>query len=314
MGNHINTIKTDRALLDLQIYADYEAVTQVIDILRERYDFLYVTSIGESILSKNLHMVTIGNENADKTILYVGAHHGCEWITTLILLRFINELCEYYKGGKQPFGINLQNMLTTRCLRIVPMINPDGVDLQINGIDRNNILYDRIMKMSNGDFSKWQANARGVDLNHNYGAGFSEYKRIEKELGITAGKTRYSGEYPFSEPESGALSSLIKFDETIKMILTLHSAGEEIYYSSGEYAPAGADVIAKKLSKLSGYKLSSPEGLASYGGLTDWFIREFDRPSFTIECGKGETPLPVTSYYEIYASIREMLMWAPLLI
>ncbi|MBQ3527915.1 MAG: hypothetical protein IJA52_05135 [Clostridia bacterium] len=78
--------------------------------------------------------------------------------------------------------------------------------------------------------------------------------------------------------------------------------------------PAGAESIAKKLSKLSGYKLSSPEGLASYGGLTDWFIREFDRPSFTIECGKGETPLPVTSYYEIYASIREMLMWAPLLI
>ena len=69
MGKHINTIKTDRSLLDLQMYADYEAVTQIIDIFRERYDFLYVTSIGESILSKNLHMITIGNENADKTIL-----------------------------------------------------------------------------------------------------------------------------------------------------------------------------------------------------------------------------------------------------
>ena len=29
------------------------------------------------------------------------------------------------------------------------------------------------------DFSHWQANARGVDLNHNYDSGFYEYKKIE---------------------------------------------------------------------------------------------------------------------------------------
>ncbi len=307
-------INRDRALLDFSVPADHAAVCEFIDIMSDRYPFLGVTSIGESVLSRKIHMITLGNENADKSVLYVGAHHGAEWVTTLVLLRFINECCEYYKNQKQPFGISMQNLFAARCLRIVPQLNPDGADLQINGIKENNILYDRIMKMSGGDFTRWQANARGVDLNHNYNAGFEEYKKLEIEHGILPGRTRYSGECPLSEPETAALASYIKYDESIRMILTLHSAGEEIYYSSGGIIPKGAASIAKKFSKLTGYRLAEPDGLSAYGGLTDWFIREFEKPSFTIECGRGDNPLHENKYFGIYARIREMLLWAPLLI
>ena len=37
------------------------------------------------------------------------------------------------------------------------------------------------------DFTRWQANVRGVDLNHNYDAGFDAYKQLEPSLGITGG-------------------------------------------------------------------------------------------------------------------------------
>ena len=90
------------------------------------------------------------------------------------------------------------------------------------------------MKMSGKDLSRWQANARGVDLNHNYDAGFYEYKKLEEEKGIVAGATRYSGEHPFSEPETAYLSSFIRFTESLSMIMTFHSSSEEIYYSSGD--------------------------------------------------------------------------------
>ncbi len=315
MADHnIISIDRDRPLLDLAVTCDYRTTTEFIDIMAERYPFLVVTSIGETILSKKIHMLTLGNENSDSCVLYVGSHHGCEWVTTQILLRFVNELCEYYKNAKQPFGINLQQMLSKRCLRIVPLLNADGVDIQINGVDKECLLYDRLKKMSRGDFSKWQANARGVDLNHNYDAGFNEYKILEIQNNITAGATRYSGEYPFSEPESGSLANYISFNDSVKMVMTLHASGEVIYYTSDGYAPPKAKEIAKKLSMLSGYELSAPNGLSAYGGLTDWFIKEFDRPSFTIECGEGYTPIPYTSYYNIYAGIREMLMLAPQLI
>lgn len=310
----INRINKDRALLDYSVKPDYAVLCEYIDILESRYNFLSVTSIGESVLSKKIFMLTLGNEKADKSVLYVGAHHGSEWITTLVLLRFINELCEYYSQRKQPFGININTLFSNRCLKIIPQLNPDGVDIQINGVSQNNVLYDRLTKMSGEDFSHWQSNARGVDLNHNYNAGFEEYKRLEAENLIFAGPTRFSGAYPFSEPETAAISSLLKFDSTVRMVLSLHSAGEEIYCSSGPSVTEKIINIGKKLSAVSGYKLGTPEGLAAFGGLTDWVIGELGIPSFTIECGKGQNPISCNRYFEIYAAVREMLMIAPLLI
>ena len=301
-------------LLDFSTEADYNTVCNFIDILVSRYDFLSCSVIGETLLHKKIQVLTLGNEKSERSVLYVGGHHGAEWITALILLRMVNELCEYVRTSKQPFGINLQALLNTRCLRIIPLLNCDGTDIQINGVSEDCVLYDRLMRMSGGDFSKWQSNARGVDLNHNYDCGFLEYKSLEAANGIFAGSTRYAGEYPFSEPETMALSNYIRYHSSIEMILTLHASGEEIYCSSGDIVPERSRVIGEKFAKLSGYKLAKPEGLAAYGGLTDWFIREFNKPSFTIECGKGETPLPCGKYFEIYAGIREMLMCAPLMI
>ena len=309
-----NIINRERPLLDMAFLPDHNTVCEVIRILDSRYSFLSVTGIGESVLSKKIHMMTIGNPKAEKSILYVGAHHGAEWMTTLILLRFVNELCEYYKASKQPFGINLVSMLNTRCLRIVPCLNPDGVDLRLYGVERDCILYERLLKMSGGDFSNWKANARGVDLNHNYDAGFLRYKELERENDIQPGPTRYSGDYPLSEPETHALASYIRYDSSLQMILTLHTEGEEIYCSDGGRDNKRVVRIGKKLAALSGYRLTEPEGLASYGGLTDWYIKEFSRPAFTIECGKSGTTQNEKNYFNVYASIREMLLWAPLLI
>lgn len=311
---YVMPIDRGRALLDFARPADYAAVCEYIEIMAERYSFLSVTSIGETLLGKKIHMLTLGDAGAEKSVLYVGAHHGMEWITTLILLRFVNEYCEYYKAAKQVFGVNIRSMFAEREICVVPQLNADGADIQINGAGRDNPMFDRLMKMSGGDFSRWQANARGVDLNHNYDAGFEEYKKLEKKEGILPGATRWSGEYPESEPETGALANYIRFNEKISMIITLHSQGEEIYYTSGGHVPEGAGQLAAKLAKLSGYTVSVPEGLAAYGGLTDWYIKEFDRPSFTVECGKGENPIRESKYFPIYAAIREMLFCAPMMI
>jgi g-D-glutamyl-meso-diaminopimelate peptidase len=65
----------------------------------------------------------------------------------------------------------------------MPMVNPDGVDLVLNGLDRSNPYYNDLIKWNNGstDFSKtWNANIRGVDLNHNYDAMWQKSKDVEK--------------------------------------------------------------------------------------------------------------------------------------
>ena len=161
------------------------------------------------------------------------------------------------------------------------------------------------------DFTNWQANARGVDLNHNYDADFAAYKALERELGICGGcASKYSGEAPESEPETGALCNYLRFNKP-SALMTLHTQGREIYYTSGGKYPSGSKTAANKLAELTGYKLREPEGTAAYGGLTDFCIQKLGVPAFTIECGKGKNPLPKGDLTMIYSDLRKALFTFP---
>ncbi len=310
----MTSISRDRAILDFTSPMTYSLMMEYINIFAERYTQMSVTFIGDSILGKSIPMVTLGDPCATKGVMYVGAHHGMEWITTVMLLRFINEYGEYHKAGRQMYGVNMSYLARTRFISIVPMLNPDGVDLQIGGIPDGCPIAERLIRMNGGnDFSKWQANIRGVDLNHNYAAGFEEYKPLEREAGILGGApTKYSGEYPESEPETAALCSYLRYNDNVKLLLTLHTQGEEIFCGDGS-AP-GCTKIGRMISRMTGYKLSMPEGTALYGGLTDWYVRDMEKPAFTLECGKGKNPLPLSDYFRIYAGLRELFFCAPVMV
>ena len=294
---------------------DYRTLMNTLQIFSDRYPFVGITYMGTSVLGRGIPMVSMGGQRGScKSVLYVGAHHGMEHITTGVLLKFINDYCEIAKEGGHAYNVAVGRLLRSRTIHVIPQLNVDGVDLQINGADRS-ILRDRLISMNGGeDFSHWQANARGVDLNHNYDAGFYEYKKLEAELGIKNGDTKFSGEAPESEPETASLSSLLRYSDEIRGVLTLHSQGEEIYASSGGESLYGMAAAAKLMSSMTGYKIAEPEGTAAYGGLTDWCIKKLRRPSFTIECGKGENPLPYTELDDIYGKLRELLFTFPLLV
>lgn len=305
----------DTAPFDMKTPIDYKVMMDYLDACEASYPFLVRGVIGTTIAGRSIPFVRLGAEKTMKNVLYVGSHHAMEWITTSILLRFIGEYCCSYKLCRRMYSISMPFLFNNRTIYVVPMLNCDGVELQRYGIDQNFVMRNRLISMNGGseDFSNWQANLRGVDLNHNYNAGFTEYKMLERELGIFGGgPTKYSGEYPESEPETASLVSFIRQMEP-SMIITLHSQGEEIFYTSGGETAPRSRQIAKALSGMSGYKLSEPEGTAAYGGLTDWFIREFKRPSFTIECGHGTNPLPLKDFFPVYVQLREMLFTAPLL-
>ena len=295
-------------------YFDHAEMVKHLENLKSKYNFISIGTLGKSILGKSIPIVTVGK--GKKSVLYIGAHHGMEWITSAVLVAFLSDFCKEYAFGKNIFDISTRVIFETRKLIIVPMLNPDGVDYQIHGISENNAIRDRVIRMNGGstDFSRWQANARGVDLNHNYSAGFEEYKIVERGLGIIGGcPTKYSGDYSESEPETKALCNFVRFEEP-QIALSLHTQGEEIYYTDQELCASSSLAIVKTLSRLTGYKISLPSGTARYGGFTDWFIEEFDRPSFTLECGLGQNPLPFSDLDLIYAKLKRALFTTPILI
>ena len=292
---------------------DYQQLISNLEELTAKYPFLYFHYIGSSILGKAIPAVSLGV--GSRNVFYIGAHHGMEWLTSVLLLRFIDDFCIQYKQGKSVGKSNARVIYNTHTITVIPMLNPDGVDYQINGVTSDNPLFERLKKANPSmDFGNWQANARGVDLNHNYDAGFWEYKKLEAENGIEAGATRFSGSAPESEPEVAALCNLIRFQANLKGIMTLHTQGEEICYPTADEIPSSTHAIARHLSALTGYRIALPEGLASYGGLSDWANCVCKIPCFTVECGKGKNPLPLQDEPLIYADMRHAFFAFPTLL
>ncbi len=284
----------------------YSELAEDMQRLNTSYSFLYTASLGRSLVGRDIPLIRIGN--GKKNILFVGSHHALESITSILLMKYAGEYCRMIANREKILGVDADVIFNERSVYIVPMLNPDGIELHVKGNDELNPLTDRLNEMSGGDYSLWQANGRGVDLNHNYNAGFSEYKKLEPALGIFHGSpTRFSGDHPESEPETACLCSLLRSVD-FGVLFALHTQGEEIYADYNGYIPKNGRFIAQKLSSLTGYKLSIPEEAASYGGLKDYFILEFDRPGFTLECGLGKNPLPLCDADKIYARIRKALL------
>ncbi len=306
-------LNTNEPFISLNKSFDYDELIRKINELKNEYEFLNISTIGKSILGRSIPLITLGK--GKKSVLYIGGHHGMEWITCALILNFIKDICYNCLNQGNVFNISTKLLLETRKIHLIPMLNPDGIEYAIHGISSDNVLKERLTKINmSNDFSHWQANARGVDLNHNYNSGFKEYKIVEQEMNIFNGEpSKYSGEYPESEPETRAICNFVRYERP-ELALTLHTQGEEIYYTSGEKICPNSLQLVKTLSRLTGYKISFPSGTAKYGGFTDWFIEEFDKPSFTLECGLGENPLPFSDFNKIYPRIKRALFTAPILI
>lgn len=270
-----------------------------------------VFPIGRSLLGRGIYAVRLGNSR--RFSLFVGGVHGQEWLTVLLLFRFLDDLFSSIAQNHPLADIQVKKALDHQGLVVVPALNPDGISIALEGAAGAPGMEQQVSALCDGDFSRWQANARGVDLNHNFDAGFELCKQAEQSAGILGpGPGKYGGERPESEPETRSICRFIR-TQPVRQLYAFHSQGEEIYYQYGEHTPPRAPLIAQVLASSSGYMLARPTGTASHGGLKDWFIEEFHRPGFTIEIGRGKNPLPITELEPIYARLIEMLLAAMIL-
>lgn len=292
-------------LITVPVAADSGAVRGMVCALRARYRFLDGWPIGASVCGRELYCLRVGTGR--ERILYAAAFHGQEWITSLVLLRLCEELCAALQGDGRFAEMDFAKAMAGRSLYLVPQVNPDGVEIALHG-SRSAGGYAGAVALLGGDTpGLWQANACGVDLNHNYDAGWREMAAAEEAAGIHGPSPRqWRGPSPASEPETKAMVRLCT-QSRFRHVLALHAQGEEIYWSYGDRTPSQARLMAEVMAVSSGYTVAKPTGLASHGGFKDWFIESTGRPGFTVECGKGENPLPLEDFEPLYDRLREML-------
>lgn len=285
----------------------YETTLEILEYLSNEYNFIEIIEIGKTILGKKIKALKIGNLKTPT--LFAATTHASEWLTTLLLIKFIDDISKSYKN-QIPFSdnINIKNEFINNGLILIPIVNPDGLDIVTKGLDKPDYLKFKIDNIMNSSNKIWQSNSNGVDINHNFDAGFEDLKKLEiKNNIIGPSKSQFGGYFPNSENET---KSLIKICETynIKRLLTFHSQGEEIYYKYANDTPYSSLILARLFSEITGYKLIENDGLASHGGFKDWFIKTFKKPAFTIEIGKGKNPLPISQLENIYENLKYMLI------
>ncbi|MGF7057979.1 M14 family metallopeptidase [Brassicibacter mesophilus] len=292
----------------------YEIMEKNINGLKARYPFLEVGVAGKSVLGRNLYYLRLGR--GPRKVFYNASHHALEWINSPVLMKFAESFLKAYVSGSFIRGYNVPEIWERSSIYIVPMVNPDGVNVVIEGISPENPYYDEILRWNDTGrplSQVWNANIRGVDLNRNYPASWEEAKAQEPALGVTGpGPTRFGGPYPLSEPETQAMVSFTR-QHDFRLTLAYHTQGRVIYWKYLNLAPPNALAIAQIFSRASGYAVLDTPYEAAYAGYKDWFIEEYGRPGYTFETGIGRNPLPIAQFNTIYNENEEVLLLAPII-
>ncbi len=281
-----------------------ESCTQMILELVRQYPFCRSEVIGATAFQRPLRTLVIGN--GPRKVFYSAAHHANEWITSLVLLKYAEELAQAIQDGGSVFGVNAGALADAVTIYMLPMVDPDGVDLVTGAIAPGSIPYETARRLA--EFypgipfpQGWKANLLGVDLNLNYPAGWLTAREIKFSQGFTRpGPRDYVGRAPLGQLESRALAEFTEYIDPA-LVLAYHAQGREIYWQFQDYDVPGARELGMLLADASGYTLAETPYNSSFAGFKDWFIQEFLRPGYTVEVGMGENPLPLSQFDEIYA-------------
>lgn len=300
-------------IVDTTVPITAESCDRMIGELVRAYPFCRTALLTRTAFGRPIRTLELGT--GSRRVLYTAAHHANEWITSLVLLKFAEEFAIAMENGGSLFGADARALARSATVCLIPMMDPDGVDLVVGQITQGDISYDLARRLAQNYPSVpfpegWKANLLGVDLNLNYPAGWLQAREIKFRQGYTSpGPRDYVGRAPLNQLETRALAQYTaEFDPAL--VLAYHAQGREIYWSFQDIAVPGARELGELFAQVSGYTLTEPAYNSSFAGYKDWFIQQFRRPGYTVEVGQGVSPLPLSQFDTIYQDNLGILVTA----
>ncbi len=277
-----------------------------------RYPFIKLESPGKSVMGRDLWTMTAGSGN--KNLFINAGFHSNEWLNIPVVLKFFEEYLKAVSKKRLLYGENVRELFNNTRLHLMPLVNPDGLDI-VTGALKDGEYYEKAKRIS-ADFPAvpfpdgWKANINGVDLNLQYPADWERAREIKFSQGFTKpSPIEYVGTAPLTEPEALTVYNYTGRND-FRMILAYHSQGSIIYWKYLDFLPPESLRIGNILSEASGYPLEITPPDSSYAGYKDWFIKEYNRPGYTIETGIGVNPLPLSQLDKIYEENKYLLISA----
>lgn len=262
-----------------EAFHDYAEVLAALDSLVTKHPKIVSrVEVGKSLEGRRLTGVRISSQvkqDALPTVIFVGCHHAREHLSVEVPLKIAEYLASNYETNNR-----VRELVDTREIYIVPMLNPDGAEYDIKD---NSYKWWRKNRKDNGDGSF------GVDLNRNYGPsdffggpGSSSDKNSDT----------YHGTAPFSEPETAAIRDFIKARKKATILLSFHTFSELILWPYGHTNDPISNNEDRKVFEAMGNEMAkwnhytpqkSSELYLASGDTTDWAYNELKLFAFTFE-------------------------------
>ncbi len=258
-------------------------------------DVMELSVLAKTADNNNIYCIRLGNQNAKKKILIQSAMHAREWLNSQLVMKMAERCCKSYYSGKYN-GTAYKKLFNKVCVYIVPMLNPDGVNISQYGLARikSPSLKKLAKRLGRGSYSRWKANARGVDLNRNFNAGF----RKNNSKGTKRGREGYSGPYAFSERETKAIVKLVDKIKP-KAVINYHEAGRVIYYTK-------SSSLLSLVRQKTGYRPVRESISGANGSFGDYLTKK-GITWCTPETCSGSAPVGHSQFYYEWGKHRDMV-------
>ena len=96
------------AIVKTNVPMTYGLCERTILELVSTYPFLRTEVLTQTAYGRNLRTLVIGN--GARKVIYSAAHHANEWITTPVILKFVEEYAEALKADEEIFGVKASEL------------------------------------------------------------------------------------------------------------------------------------------------------------------------------------------------------------
>ena len=175
-------------LIPTDISYSYYLVKLLTEGLTARYPFIKSQSLGKSVMGKDIFSLCAGS--GAKQLFVNAGFHANEWLNIPVVLKFFEEYLKAVSRKRLLWGENAASLYESTRLHLVPLVNPDGLDL-VTGALKHGTYADNARSISarypTVPFPDgWKANINGVDLNLQYPAEWEKAKTIKFAAGFTS--------------------------------------------------------------------------------------------------------------------------------
>jgi carboxypeptidase T len=286
-GGRVRARTSDFPGADSQYHNYGETVSQITGVANANPAIVQRLQIGTSYEGRAIYALKISDnvltDEAEPEVMFTANQHAREHLTAEMALYLIGQLTSGY--GSDP---RITNIVNSREIWIVPMVNPDGVEWDIATASYR---MWRKNRQPNGTSS-----AVGTDLNRNYGY---RWGCCGGSSGTFSSET-YRGASAFSAPETRAVrdfvnSRVIGGVQQIKASIDWHTYSELVLWPYGyTFTDVPSDMRAddqavfstfgRELAGTNGYIPEQGSDLyITDGTIDDWLYGQHRIFSYTFE-------------------------------